>query len=236
MKSLFGIFFGAALALAVAVSARAGDAPPASMGPIHVTGYVEVVPTATNQMIDLVKQYRDAARGEAGAMTVEIYQELGMPSRLVTREIWRDAQAYDAHSKASSTTALLGKLKSIQYGPTDFRVHDVHFGYSPPGAAAPANDSVTIISHLDVTPNGLPQLIDLMKPLGEGTAKEQGAVTYQILRQTGGARNHFRLFEIWANERAWEAHNLAKHTQDFRDGLFVMLGTPYDQRKYQILN
>ncbi len=236
MKSLLGLFLGVSLALAVVTTARAGEATPAPTGPIHVTGYIEVVPPSTNQMIDMVKQYRDAARREAGAMTVEIYQELGMPSRIVTSEVWRDAQAYDAHSKAASTTALLGKLKPIQYGPTDFRAHDVTFGYSAPGAAAPSNGSVTIVSHLDVTPNGLPQLLALMKPLGDGTAKEQGAVTYQILRQTAGARNHFRLFEIWANEQAWEAHNLAKHTQDFRDGLYPMLGTPYDQRKYQVVN
>jgi len=236
MKSLLAALFGASLMFAAATDARAADAPPAPTGPFHITGYVEAAPPATNQMIDAVKQYRDAARGEAGAMTIEIYQELGMPSRLVTREIWRDAQAAEAHSKAASTAALLGKLKPIQYGPVDFRAHDAHFSYSAPGAAGPANGSVVIISHLDVTPNGLAQLIALMKPLGEGTAKEQGVVTYQILRQTVGARNHFRLFEIWASEQAWQAHNLAKHTQDFRDGLYPMLGTPYDQRKYQILN
>src|SRR5262249_16943850 len=140
MKSLYAIVLGAALALGAASSARAADAPPA--GPIHVTGYVEVVPPATNQMLDMLKQYRDAARGEPGAMTMELYQEVGMPSRVVTREIWRDAQAADAHSKAASTTALLGKLKPIQYGPTDFRAHAVHFGYAAPGAAAPASGTV----------------------------------------------------------------------------------------------
>ena len=91
-------------------------------------------------------------------------------------------------------------------------------------------------SHLDVTPNVLPQLLAAMKPLGEGTAKENGLVTYQILRQTAGARNHFRLFEIWSNEAAWEAHNMSAHSQTFRDALYPMLGTPYDQRKYQLVN
>jgi quinol monooxygenase YgiN len=178
------------------------------MGAYHVTAYVEVVPTATAQTAALMKAYRDVARKEPGATMVEVYQEIGMPSRFVTREVWRDAQAADAHT--------------------------VHF--ETPNARGVAAGSVVIVSHLDVTPNGLPQLIDLMKGLGEGTAKEQGVATYQILRQTGGARNHFRLLEIWANEKAWEAHNLAKHTQDFRDGLAPLLGTPYDQRKYTLVN
>jgi quinol monooxygenase YgiN len=233
MKSLFAAVFGASLVFAAATEARAGEATPAPMGPIYVTGYVEVVPTATAQMIDIVKQYRDAAKAEPGAMTVEVYQELGMPSRLVTREIWADQAAADVHSKAASTATLLGKLKPIQYGPTDFRAHDAYINEGR-GGASPA--PVVIVSHLDVTPNVLPQLLAAMKPLGEGTAKENGLVTYQILRQTVGARNHFRLFEIWSSEQAWEAHNLAAHTQTFRDGLYPMLGTPYDQRKYQLVN
>jgi len=136
MKSLLGLAFGAGLALAAATTARAGDAPAAPMGPIHVTDYVEVTPPSTNLMIDAVKQYRDAARAEPGAMTVEVYQELGAPARLVTREIWRDAQAADAHSKAASTTSLADKLKPIQYGPTDSRAHDVFFGTGTGSAAA----------------------------------------------------------------------------------------------------
>ena len=233
MKSLLGVVFGALAMLALAQAGRAADAPPAPMGPYHVTSYVEVVPTATNQAIGLLKAYRDAARGE-GATLLEIYQEVGMPSRFVTREVWRDAQAFEAHSKAASTTDLAGKLKPIEYGPLDVRTHTVHFE-TPNGRAAGAGQ-IVIVSHLDVTPNGIPQLLDLMKGLGEGTAKEQGVATYQILRQTGGARNHFRLFEIWANERDWETHNLASHTQTARDGMQVLLGTPYDQRKYTIVN
>ena len=55
-------------------------------------------------------------------------------------------------------------------------------------------------------------------------------------RQAPGLGNHFRLFEVWANEAAFNAHNLAAHTQTFRNALYPMLGTPYDQRKYQRVN
>jgi quinol monooxygenase YgiN len=48
--------------------------------------------------------------------------------------------------------------------------------------------------------------------------------------------NHFRLFEVWTNEKAWEDHNMAAHTQTFRTKLAPLLGTPYDQRKYTRLN
>jgi len=101
--------------LALTQAGRAADAPPAPMGAYHVTAYVEVVPTATAQTAALMKAYRDVARKEPGATIVEVYQELGAPSRFVTREVWRDAQAADAHAKAASTSDLTGKLKSIEW-------------------------------------------------------------------------------------------------------------------------
>ena len=59
---------------------------------------------------------------------------------------------------------------------------------------------------------------------------------YRIIRQTQGAGNHFRSFEVWASEKDWEAHNIAKHSQDYRNGMAPLLGTPYDQRKYTVVN
>jgi quinol monooxygenase YgiN len=97
-------------------------------------------------------------------------------------------------------------------------------------------NSVIILSHLDVTPNALPKLLEIMKPLVEGSAKEAGMNKYQILRQAPGVGNHFRLYEVWASERAFDAHNLAAHTQAFRNELAPLLGTPYDQRKYAVVN
>jgi quinol monooxygenase YgiN len=235
MKSFLGALACAILAVMGATFAvNAGDAPPPPQGPIHVTIFYEVAPKSANDAVGMLKQYRDAAKGEAGATSVRIYQEVGAPFRLVSYEVWRDMAAYQAHAMAASTTALNERMKAIQYGPPDARTHAVHFG-TPEGKAGGAG-AVTIISHLDVPPNGIPQLLDLMKPFSDAVAKQPGMITYQILRQTAGARNHFRSYEIWANEKAWEAHNAAKYSQDYRIGMGPLLGTPYDQRQYTVVN
>jgi quinol monooxygenase YgiN len=52
-----------------------------------------------------------------------------------------------------------------------------------------------------VTPNAIPKLLDIMKPLVEGSAKDAGMNKYQILRQAPGVGNHFRLYEV-VGERA----------------------------------
>lgn len=233
MKPLFGAVAGAVVFCAVATGLFAA-APPATV--VYVTTFVEVVPGAAAQAANMLKDYRAATRSEPGALQADLYQEMGTPSRFFTNEVWQDMAAYNAHASAAARSTLSQKLQPIEYGPPDPRTHFAHF-VSVKSDAPPAN-SVFVLSHLDVTPPQVPTLLELMKPLTEQSAKETGAQVYEILRQgqmpeTG---NHFRLFEVWANEKAWEDHNMASHTQNFRNRLAPLLGTPYDQRKYIRLN
>jgi quinol monooxygenase YgiN len=234
MRSLLNALF-CALALAGFVqAANAAEAPPPTQGPIYVTTFFEVTPGNTAPAVAMLKEYRDAARKEPGIMSSDILQEVGMTSRFATNEVWRDWAAYDAHLKASPRGQLTIKMLPIQYGPPDVRPHLGHF--LAPDMGAPTANSVVILSHLDVTPPAIPKLLEIMKPLSEGTVKDPGMTKYQILRQAPGIGNHFRLYEVWASERAWDAHNLSAHAQEFRNELAPLLGTPYDQRKYTIVN
>ena len=230
MKAFFSLLFCALTVLGFAQPANAVEA----QGAIYVTTFYEVTPGATADTVAMLKEYRDAARKEPGMMVADVYQEAGAPARFVTNEVWRDMGAYETHAKAIARAQLFQKMLPIKYGPPDARTHIAHY-IAPGGGAATAN-SILIMSHLDVTPNVLPNLLDIMKPLSEGSAKDPGMQKFQILRQAPGTGNHFRLFEIWASERAFDAHNLSAHTQAFRNDLAPMLGTPYDQRKYLPVN
>ena len=232
MKSLLNALFCALAVLFTAQAANAADA--VAQGPIYATTFVEVTPGATTQTVAMLKEYREATRKEPGVMVADLYQELATPSRFVTNEVWQDLAAYDAHAKAAARTQLFLKLKPIQYGPPDPRTHIGYF--VAPSGGAPTANSIIVLSHLDVTPPALPKLFEIMKPLSEGSAKDPGMQTYQILRQAPGTGNHFRLFEVWASTNAFDAHNLAAHTQTFRNELAQYLGTPYDQRRYSIVN
>jgi quinol monooxygenase YgiN len=233
MKSLFCALTGA-LGLCFAASGLSAAAPPASA--VYVTTFVEVLPGAAEQAAGFLREYRVASRREPGLLEGDVYEESGTPSRFVTNEVWQDMAAYNAHNGGSARSALWERLKPIEFGPPDARTHFAHF-ISEKTATPPAN-SVFILSHLDVTPPQLPALLELMTPLAEGSAKEPGSEIYEIVRQgqTPGMGNHFRLFEVWTTEKAWEDHNLAPHTQTFRNKLAPLLGTPYDQRKYTRLN
>jgi quinol monooxygenase YgiN len=230
MKAFFSLLFCALAVLGLTERAYAVEA----QGAIYVTTFFEVTPGATTQAAAMLKEYREATRKEPGATAADLYAEAGAPSRFVANEVWRDMGAYETHAKAIARAQLFQKMLPIQYGPPDARTHIGH--YIAPGGGAPTGNSIIIMSHLDVTPNVLPQLLEIMKPLSEGSAKDPGMQTFQILRQAPGTGNHFRLFEIWASERAFDAHNLSAHSQAFRNDLAPMLGTPYDQRKYTPVN
>jgi quinol monooxygenase YgiN len=232
MKLLFAAFFGGLLALAGTVAAQAQV--PTAGNAFEVMIFVEVAPTATAEAAAAFRQYRDASRKEPGIVRAEVYQEQNVPSRFVTHDVWKDQASYEAHAKSASVATLFAKVKRIEFGPPDVHTHVAW--YSAPEGKTPGNGAVLIVSHMDVTPNFLQKLYDAMKPLSEGTAKEPGVIRYEILQQAPDHNNHFRLYEVWDNEKDWQAHNLAAHTRQFREDLAPMLGTPYDQRKYAVMN
>jgi len=80
------------------------------------------------------------------------------------------------------------------------------------------------------------KLIALLNTLGEDSRKDSGMVRYEILDEVPAHVNHFRVVEEWASPAAWEAHDRAPHTQAYREALMPMLGTPYDQRLYDVVN
>lgn len=229
-------FIGAlvcALGLFAATAVSAAAPPPSA---VFVTTFVEVLPGSVAQAAKALREYRAAARKEPGLLEGDVYQEAATPSRFVTNEVWQDMAAYNAHTMAAARNALFDELKPISFGPPDPRVHYAHFVSEK--NPVPSANSIFVLSHLDVTPPQLPTLLELMNPLTENSEKEPGAEIYEIIRQGNmpGIGNHFRLFEVWANEKAFEDHNMAAHTQTFRTKLAPILGTPYDQRKYIRLN
>lgn len=235
MISRRSLMAGAALAAVLALSPAIAqnNAIPVIDGPTYLMTYIEVVPSTTARAIAMMKEYRNAARKEPGAMYVDIMQEEGQSHRFILNEIWQNRGAASTHTAAAAMKGLEEKLKPIELGPTDIRTHQAH-SVTPPKASG-AN-SVIVISHCDVAGGNTQNLINAFAPLSEGSRKENGMVRYEILDEVPAHANHFRLYEEWANMAAFEAHNRAPHTQAYRQVILQWLGTPYDQRIYKVVN
>ena len=79
-------------------------------------------------------------------------------------------------------------------------------------------------------------LIAQLNMLGDVSRRESGVVRYEILDEVPAHANHFRIVEEWTTAAAWEAHDRAPPSQAYREALMPMLGTPYDQRLYRVVN
>jgi len=234
MRSLSRQFSCVALATVIAGPAMAQNPPvPLIEGPTYYMTYVEVVPSATVRAIAMLKEYRDASRKEPGAMYVDIMQEDGGSYRFILSEIWQNRGAVATHANGTAMKSLVEKLKPIELGPIDSRIHQAH-SVTPP--KAPGANDVVVITHADVAGGNTQNLMNAFAPLSEASRKENGMVRYEILDEVPAHVNHFRLFEEWSSLTAFEAHNRAPHTQTYRQTILPWLGTPYDQRIYKVVN
>jgi quinol monooxygenase YgiN len=224
----------AIFAIAMTQSATAQpNAVPVIDGPTYLVTYVEVVPSAEAQALNALKEYRDGSRKEAGAIRIDLYQEQGQSHRFVVEEIWQNRAIARDHTNGAVTTALAEKLKPIELGPIDIRTHQIHSATPP---TAPNANDVILVSHVDVAGGNTNNLIRELNTLGEASRKDAGMVRYEILDEVPAHSNHFRIVEEWANASAWEAHDRSPHSLAYRAAILSMLGTPYDQRLYRVVN
>lgn len=200
--------------------------------PIHVATYIEVAAASAKSGATLLAQYRDAARKESGNMRTEVAREIGRTNRYVVLEIWKDQAALDAHGKSAATTTLRDKLKPIQNGPYDERVHNA-FNVGPD--AAPAKRAIYVVSHVDVPPPKKDDVIAALNPLADASRKGAGNMRFEVVQQTSRP-NHFSVVEAWKDKKAYDGSRSAEAQRAFRDKLGPMLGALYDERLYEAVD
>ena len=215
----------AALALATARPGFAEDAVP-----IYVVTYFDAAPTAAAETGALLRQYAEAARKEAGNLSLEMFEEIGRPNRFAILESWRDKPALEAHGAAPSTSAFSGKLKPLLISGTGARLLSAFSVAAPAGQ--PSSGTVYVLTHVDVPPPQKDQAIELQKALAAAARQDDGNLWFDVLQQSDRP-NHFTLFEGWRDQKAFDASIMAAHTKEFRQKLNPLEGALYDERLYQ---
>jgi quinol monooxygenase YgiN len=197
---------------------------------VYVATYVDVRSASANEGTALVKAYRETTRAEKGNLAVDIVQETGRPSRSVIVEIWNDTPAFQTHEKAARTIEFRTKLKALQNSPYDQRVHK---GLSvDPKPWALGRGNVSVVTHVDVPPQLREQAEALLTHLSEESRKDEGNVRYDAFQESPSRTNHFTVFAVWKDRKAFDSHETKTHTREFRDAIAPMLGAPYDERLY----
>lgn len=228
MRLTIQLLLATAFAAALVQGARAEGAA----APIHVATYVEVAASSAKSGATLLGEYRDASRKENGNLRAEVAREVGRTNRFVVLEIWKDQAAFDAHAKSPATAAFRDKLKAIQNGPYDERVHTA-LNVGPNGAAG--KRALYVVSHVDVPPPRKDECIALLNPLADASRKGAGSNRFEVVQQTNRP-NHFTVVEIWKDKKAYDGSRAADAQRAFRDKLGPMLGALYDERLYRAID
>jgi quinol monooxygenase YgiN len=98
-----------------------------------------------------------------------------------------------------------------------------------------ANDKLVVVTHVDLTPNYEADGTKLLQQFNADSHHDAGVVRFELL-QDNGRPNHFTIVSVWQNMKAFEGHEEASHTKQFREKLQPMLGSPFDERLHHIMN
>jgi quinol monooxygenase YgiN len=186
-----------------------------------------------------LKKFRDASRREAANLEFTILQETSRPNRFVIVEGWKEEAAFETHDKGIAKAEFETALMPVRNSPPDRHMLQ-SFANAQPRALPPG--ALYMVEHVDFL-GGDPAIAiaaaPLVKALAEASKKEVGAVRYDIYRQPPPRINHYEVVAVWTDANAFDTHETAAHTLQFRgattQGGRAWRANLYDQRLYKAL-
>jgi quinol monooxygenase YgiN len=129
-------------------------------------------------------------------------------------EGWKDLSAFDPHEKAMSTTQFQGALKAIRNSPPN--QHVLHAFATGSVRTEPSSGALYMVEHIDFLPMFGNIARPVVRDLAEASVKEDGAVRYDIYQEPVPHSNHYSVVAAWTSMKAFDAHETAPHTREFR--------------------
>jgi quinol monooxygenase YgiN len=201
---------------------------------VYAVTYLDVAASSPGRGVDLLKQYRESSRHEAGNVEFTVLEEVGRPNRFAIVEGWKDQSAFDAHEKAMSTTQFQEALKAIRNSPPN--QHVLHAFAAGPARTEPSSDAFYTVEHIDFLPMFANIAQPVVRRLAQSSAKEDGVLRYDIYQEPAHS-NHYSVVAAWTSMEAFDAYETAPPTREFRAATVMPArGNLYDQRLYKVVD
>jgi len=224
----------AALAIAL-VTAPAAPAPAQTADPVYAVTYLDVSTDWIVQGSGLLKQFRDLSAHHAGNLEFTVMRETSRPNRFIIVEGWKDQAAFAAHEKSADTALFNFTLEAIRNSPPN--QHVLQNFANVPARGKPGAGAVYMVEHVDFSPPGNATGLPLVKELAQASQKEEGVVRYDIYQEPPPHANHYSVVAVWASRAAFDAHETAATTRQFRAATVMPVrANLYDERLYEPLN
>jgi quinol monooxygenase YgiN len=227
--------WGFVFLLVVALSSFAGPVGAQLDQLQYVVIYVEFKPADTKAGGRLLDDLASQGLASAGVIRFDVLRQVDRRNFFALFEIWSSAQTFAAFQSSSATQAILTQLASLLEAPLDERDGNLLAGTVNPRSRQAESSQIFVITHVDIDPQFVDQALPVLDTFVSDSASDPGVQTFALLSQTG-TTNHFQLIEVFANQRAFDAHVSAQHTVDFRNDIQPFIGAPYDERLYHFAN
>jgi quinol monooxygenase YgiN len=90
--------------------------------------------------------------------------------------------------------------------------------------------------HLDVFPPGLAPTLAAVKEVAEAARKGEGNRRYDVVQSVKTPLSHMTLFAAWQNRKAFDAYEMSDYARQFRDTVGPLLGSPFDDLLYVLID
>ena len=157
-----------------------------------------------------------------------------MLNRFAIHESWGNRSAYDANEKTPQMAALREGLKPLAGAPLDRRTYrPLSIG---PTRNAGSDSAVYMVLFLDVFPPGLNQTLAAVKDAAVAARKGEGNLRYDVEQEGVGLGNHMIFYAAWQNRHDFDSYEKSDYARNLRNVVGPLLGSPYDDRLYALLD
>ena len=92
---------------------------------VYVVTHVDVIPPRKDDGAVLLKQLGDDSRKDEGNVRYEVWQQTSRPNHFTVVEIWKNPQAFEAHTIATHTRQFREQLQPMSGSLYDERLYQV---------------------------------------------------------------------------------------------------------------
>ena len=130
--------------------------------------------------------------------------------------------------------ALRERLKPLAGAPLDRRAYrPLSIG---PTRNAGSDGAVYMLLFLDVFPPGLNPTLAAVKDAAVAARKGEGNLRYDVEQEGVGLGNHMIFYAAWQNRDDFDSYEKSDYARRLRNVVGPLLGSPYDDRLYALLD
>jgi len=91
------------------------------------------------------------------------------------------------------------------------------------------DNTVYVVNYVDVAPAARATAVNLLRQLANASRKDEGNTRFDILQRMAPS-NQFAIVAVWKDQKAYDAHQAAAHSKEFREKIKPYLISAIDDR------